>query len=55
MTLEDYEGLGRRSPAAGRRPLTIFLLSLIGIPIDRRLLAKFYVFSAAVKSEFDLA
>src|SRR6202451_3988386 len=32
VTLEDYEGLGRRSPLLAAI-LTIFLLSLIGIPI----------------------
>ena len=49
VTLEDYEGLGRSSPLLAVT-LTIFLLSLIGIPMTGGFLAKFYVFSAAVKA-----
>lgn len=49
VTLEDYAGLGRRSPALAAT-LTIFLLSLIGIPITGGFFAKFYVFSAALQS-----
>jgi NADH-quinone oxidoreductase subunit N len=49
VTLEDYEGLGRSSPFLAA-VLTIFLLSLIGIPMTGGFFAKFYVFSAAVKS-----
>lgn len=49
VTLEDYEGLGRTSPLLAAT-LTIFLLSLIGIPMTGGFFAKFYVFSAAVKS-----
>jgi len=49
VDLDDYSGLGRRSPALAAI-LTIFLLSLIGIPITGGFFAKFYVFSAALKS-----
>jgi NADH-quinone oxidoreductase subunit N len=49
VTLEDYEGLGRSSPLLAAA-LTIFLLSLIGIPMTGGFFAKFYVFSAAVKA-----
>jgi NADH-quinone oxidoreductase subunit N len=49
VTLEDYSGLGRRSPALAAI-LTVFLLSLIGIPITGGFFAKFYVFSAAIES-----
>jgi NADH-quinone oxidoreductase subunit N len=49
VTLEDYEGLGRSSPFLAAT-LTIFLLSLIGIPMTGGFFAKFYVFSAAVKA-----
>jgi len=49
VTLEDYEGLGRTSPLLAAT-LTIFLLSLIGIPMTGGFFAKFYVFSAAMKS-----
>jgi NADH-quinone oxidoreductase subunit N len=49
VTLEDYAGLGKRSPVLAAI-LTIFLLSLIGIPITGGFFAKFYVFSAALQS-----
>ena len=49
VTLEDYEGLGRSSPILAGT-LTIFLISLIGIPITGGFFAKFYVFSAALQS-----
>ena len=49
VTLEDYEGLGRSSPLLAAT-LTIFLLSLIGIPMTGGFFAKFYVFSAAVRA-----
>jgi NADH-quinone oxidoreductase subunit N len=49
VTLEDYEGLGRSSPLLAAT-LTIFLLSLIGIPMTGGFFAKFYVFSAAVSA-----
>ncbi len=50
VTLDDYAGLGRRAPGLAA-VLTIFLLSLIGIPITGGFFAKFYVFSAALKSD----
>lgn len=49
VTLEDYEGLGRSSPVLAAT-LTIFLLSLIGIPMTGGFFAKFYVFSAALRA-----
>jgi len=49
VTLEDYEGLGRTSPLLAAT-LSIFLLSLIGIPMTGGFFAKFYVFSAALKA-----
>jgi NADH-quinone oxidoreductase subunit N len=49
VRLDDYSGLGRRSPVLAAI-LTIFLLSLIGIPITGGFIAKFYVFSAALQS-----
>lgn len=48
-TLEDYAGLGTRSPILAAT-LTVFLLSLIGIPITGGFFAKFYVFSAALQA-----
>jgi NADH-quinone oxidoreductase subunit N len=49
VTLEDYEGMGRSSPLLAAT-LTIFLLSLIGIPMTAGFFAKFYVFSAALRA-----
>ena len=53
VTLEDYAGLGKRSPLLAAI-LTIFLLSLIGIPITGGFFAKFYVFSAALQGSHPL-
>ncbi len=53
VTLEDYAGLGKRSPVVAA-VLTIFLLSLIGIPITGGFFAKFYVFSAALQGNHPL-
>jgi NADH-quinone oxidoreductase subunit N len=53
VTIEDYSGLGRRSPALAAI-LTVFLLSLIGIPITGGFFAKFYVFSAALQGNHPL-
>jgi len=49
VSLEDYSGLGKRSPILAGI-LTIFLLSLIGIPATGGFFAKLYVFSAALQS-----
>jgi NADH-quinone oxidoreductase subunit N len=49
VSVEDYSGLGSRSPVLAA-VLTIFLLSLIGIPITGGFFAKFYVFSAALQA-----
>ena len=49
VSLQDYEGLAQSSPVLAAS-LTIFLLSLIGIPMTGGFFAKFYVFSAAIKS-----
>jgi len=48
-SVDDYAGLGRRSPFMAAI-LTVFLLSLIGIPATGGFFAKFYVFSAALHS-----
>ncbi len=47
VSLDDYAGLGKRSPLLAFT-LTIFLLSLIGIPATAGFWGKFYVFSAAM-------
>jgi NADH-quinone oxidoreductase subunit N len=53
VTLEDYAGLAKRSPLLAAI-LTVFLLSLIGIPITGGFFAKFYVFSAAMQGSHPL-
>ncbi len=47
VSVDDYSGLGRRSPLLAFT-LTIFMLSLIGIPATAGFLAKYYVFNAAL-------
>ncbi len=49
VTLEDYSGLGKRSPLLAAI-FTGFLLSLIGIPFFGGFFAKLYVFTAAMQS-----
>jgi len=49
ISLDEYAGLGRKSPVLAAT-LTIFLLSLIGIPTTGGFFAKFYVFSAALQA-----
>jgi len=49
VQMDDYSGLGKRSPLLAAA-LTFFLLSLIGIPITGGFFAKFYVFSAALRT-----
>ena len=48
VTLEDYAGLGKRAPMLAA-VFTVFLLSLIGIPLFGGFFAKFYVFSSALQ------
>lgn len=50
VNMEDYAGLGKRSPLLAAT-LTIFLLSLLGLPATGGFFAKFYVFNAAIKSD----
>lgn len=49
VNLQDYSGLGSRAPGLAA-VLTVFLLSLIGIPVTGGFFAKFYVFSAALQA-----
>jgi NADH-quinone oxidoreductase subunit N len=50
VTLDDYAGLSRRAPWLAAM-LSIFMLSLIGIPATGGFFAKFYVFNAALKAD----
>jgi len=49
--ISDYAGIGFKYPLLAAA-MTIFLLSMAGIPPLGGFMAKFYVFSAAVKSKF---
>jgi NADH-quinone oxidoreductase subunit N len=49
LTYDDYAGLGTRQPFAAAT-LTLFLLSLLGLPITAGFFGKLYIFSAAIKS-----
>lgn len=49
VSIDDYTGLGRRSPLLAFT-LTIFMLSLIGIPATAGFLAKYYVFNSALSA-----
>ncbi|HYL61546.1 MAG TPA: NADH-quinone oxidoreductase subunit N [Candidatus Methylomirabilis sp.] len=49
LTLDDYAGLGERQPVVAA-VLSLFLLSLLGLPVTAGFLGKFYIFKAAVDS-----
>lgn len=49
LTIDDYAGLGERQPVVAAM-LSLFLLSLLGLPVTAGFLGKFYVFKAAVDS-----
>src|SRR6202011_6294297 len=49
LGLEDYAGLGQRQPFAAAL-LSLFLLSLLGLPVTAGFFGKFYIFKAAVSA-----
>ena len=49
LRIEDLAGLGHRQPVTAAM-LTIFLLSLIGVPLTGGFFGKFYIFRAALES-----
>jgi NADH-quinone oxidoreductase subunit N len=49
LEIEDFTGLARRQPAMAAC-LSLFLLSLLGLPVAAGFLGKFYVFNAALES-----
>ena len=49
VNIEDFTGLARRQPAMAAC-LSVFLLSLLGLPVTAGFLGKFYVFNAALES-----
>jgi NADH-quinone oxidoreductase subunit N len=50
-TLDDYAGVGFRSPFLGLA-MTVFMLSLAGVPPFVGFIGKFYVFAAAVQAGY---
>ena len=51
VTLDDFSGLASRQPLLALA-LTVFLLSLIGIPPTAGFVGKFYLFGAAVRAGY---
>ena len=49
LQLDDFAGLGERQPVVAA-VLSLFLLSLLGLPVTAGFLGKFYIFKAAVDS-----
>jgi NADH-quinone oxidoreductase subunit N len=51
LSIADYAGLGFRHPFLGL-DMSIFMLSLAGVPLTAGFIGKFYIFSAAIKAGF---
>jgi len=51
LAIDDYAGLGKRKPALAAA-MTIFMLSLIGMPPTLGLVGKFYLFRTAIAGGF---
>ncbi len=51
LSLQDVAGLGERRPALAAA-LTVFLISLTGVPISAGFVGKFYLFGAAVNAGY---
>ena len=51
QTLDDYRGLGYKAPALAFC-LSLFLVSMAGLPPTAGFIAKFYVFSAAIQKGY---
>jgi NADH-quinone oxidoreductase subunit N len=49
LTVDDYAGLAQRQPIAAAA-LSLYLLSLLGLPVTAGFFGKFYIFKAAVNS-----
>jgi NADH-quinone oxidoreductase subunit N len=49
VAVDDFAGLGVRQPVTAAL-LTVFLLSLIGVPLTAGFFGKFYIFQAALQS-----
>ena len=53
LEISDYGGLGRKYPALAAA-MTVFMLSLTGIPPTLGFVGKFYLFRAAIEGQFYL-
>jgi NADH-quinone oxidoreductase subunit N len=53
LSFDDLAGLARRRPALAAT-LTVFLISLTGVPVSAGFVGKFYLFRAAVNADFAL-
>jgi NADH-quinone oxidoreductase subunit N len=53
LEISDYAGLGRKYPALAAA-MTVFMLSLTGIPPTLGFVGKFYLFRAAISGQFYL-
>ena len=53
IEISDYGGLGRKYPALAAA-MTVFMLSLTGIPPTLGFVGKFYLFRAAIEGQFYL-
>jgi NADH-quinone oxidoreductase subunit N len=51
LSLDDFAGLASRRPALAAG-LTLFLISLTGVPVSAGFVGKFYLFSAAVNGGY---
>jgi NADH-quinone oxidoreductase subunit N len=51
LKLDDYAGLGKRHPALALA-MTVFMLSLTGLPPTIGFVAKFAIFRAALESGY---
>jgi NADH-quinone oxidoreductase subunit N len=49
LQIDDLAGLARRQPVTAAM-LTVFLMSLIGVPLTGGFFGKFYVFKAAIQA-----
>jgi NADH-quinone oxidoreductase subunit N len=49
LSLDDYAGLSQRQPCVAAA-LSVYLLSLLGLPVTAGFFGKFYIFKAAVNS-----
>lgn len=51
VKIDDFRGLSQKQPVVAGL-LTVFLLSLIGVPLTAGFFGKFYIFKAAIEQQF---